>query len=152
MLFDVSTADIESRWRELDDDESDVALVRLGDAERRLRGVRPALYAFYTDLDPGQLKTDLLEAIRTAVAEAVIRFLKNPDLMSNTQIGADGSVGVGYDTRTLGGVYISEQDLVDIDAVVAAADGTARKRVGSQALVTTFPWREIDDEYPLPTP
>ena len=154
MPFDVSVADIEARWHELEDDEADVALVRLGDAERRLRGLRPALLAFYTDLAPGQSKTDLLEAVRTAVAEAVIRYLKNPDIVSNQQIGADGSVGIGFDTRTLGGVYIAEQDLADIDAVVGAADGTVRPKVGSQVLITTFPWYRTEDAdlTDLPTP
>jgi hypothetical protein len=149
-MFSVSTADIETRWRPLTDDESDIALVRLRDAERRLRGLRPLLLAFYEGLADGQQKTDLAEAVRTACAEAVIRFLKNPDLVSNQQIGADGSVGIGFDTRGRGGVYISEEDLADIDDVVASG----RPRVGSQVLVSSFPWRREDDVdmNDLPTP
>ena len=106
-MFDVSTVDIEARWRALSDDESDVALVRLGDADRLLRSARPGLEAFYAGLADGSRKDDLLETIRQVLADAVIRFLRNPDLVSQQQIQSDGGVGIGFDTKGLGGVYLS---------------------------------------------
>jgi hypothetical protein len=148
--FDVSTADIESRWRTLSDDESDVALVRLADADRDLRGQRPLLEAFFVALPDTDRKADLLETIRAAEADAVIRFLKNPDLVSQQNIGADGSIGIGFDTRTVGGVYISAADLMKIDAAVGAANGALRRHVGSQQLVSTWPWRSTTNSLPTP--
>lgn len=152
MAFDVSTADIESRWRDLSDDESTIALTRLADAERKLRAARPGLLLFFDGLADGLAKDDLLEAVREACAEAVIRVLKNPDLVSQQNIGADGSIGIGFDTRTTGGVFISDADLAAIDAAVGAAAGTVRASVGSQELASSWPWRSRTDPYPLPTP
>jgi hypothetical protein len=153
MPFDVSTADIESRWRVLDDDEADVGLQRLIDIERRLRQMRPALLAFYTALAPGAVKTDLLETVKAVLAGAVIRYLRNPDVNNRQDIGADGAIGIGFDTLTPGGVYLTEDDLAQIDDAVAAADGTPRPRVGSQVLVSTFPYRtSTGDPTILPTP
>lgn len=157
MPFDVSTADIESRWRDLSDDESDVGLQRLLDIERRLRIVRPTLLAFYTalaaDVPPITVKADLLETIRAVLAGAVIRYLRNPDLNIRQDISADGSVGVGFDTNADGGVYLTAQDLLEIDQATAAAAGTQRRRVRSQVLATSFPWRtDTGDPTILPTP
>jgi hypothetical protein len=154
MSFDVSTGDIESRWRDLSESEGDIAFTRLADADRKLRFARPALEAFYNNLADGTLRDDLGGAIAEAIANAVIRFLKNPDLVNRQDIGADGSVGIGYDTRTSGGVYIDEADLAAIDAAVAiAAGGTTRPVVGSQKLVSSFPWRrDVNDITILPTP
>jgi hypothetical protein len=153
MPFDVSTADIESRWRVLDDDESDVGLQRLIDIERRLRQLRPTLLAFYTALPSGTVKTDLLETVRAVLAGAVIRYLRNPDVNNRQDIGSDGSIGIGFDTLTNGGVYLTDEELGEIDDAVGAADGTPRPRVGSQALVTTFPYRRTPyDVTILPTP
>lgn len=152
MAFDVSTADIESRWRVLDDDEADVALQRLIDIERRLRQLRPALLAFYTGLAPGTTKTDLLETVRAVLAGAVIRYLRNPDVNNRQDIGADGSIGIGFDTLTPGGVYLTDEELGEIDDAVGAIGGTVRPRVGSQVLVSTFPYRTVGDVTILPTP
>lgn len=146
MAFDVSTADIESRWRTLSDDESDVGAQRLLDAGVRLRSVRPGLeaqVAALAELTPAQVaaKADVLEAIRIALAEAVIRFLRNPDVTQRQDIGADGSIGISYDTSRAGGVYIADEDLSAIDDALGAAGGTVRARVRSQQLVTSFPYR-----------
>lgn len=155
MAFDVSTADIESRWRGLSAAESDIAFKRLQDADRKLRFLRPGLLAFYNgliaDVPPITKKTDLLEAIRTACAEAVIRFLRNPDMTNRQDIGSEGSIGIGYDTAAEGGVFISRGDLTDIDAAVSAAAGTVPAKVASRQLVSTFPWRTTDVTI-LPTP
>ncbi len=157
MPFSVSTADIESRWRVLSDDETDVALQRLIDAERMLRIRRPTLLAFYTaltaDVSPATRKADLLETIRRVLAEAVIRYLRNPDVTVRQDIGADGSIGIGFDTNSDGGVNLTEEDLSEIDGAAAVAAGTTYSRVRSRALKTTFPYRsDVGDPTILPTP
>ena len=38
----------------------------------------------------------------------MIRYLRNPDLNTRQDIGADGSVAVNYDTRYEGGVFIAQ--------------------------------------------
>lgn len=153
MPFDVSTADIESRWRVLEDDEADVALQRLIDIERSLRNKRPALLTFWTGLPSGAPKTDLLETIRAVLAGAVIRYLRNPDVNNRQDIGADGSIGIGFDTNRTGGVYLTDADLAEIDEAVGGAAGALRPKVGSQALVSTFPYRRTPyDVTILPTP
>lgn len=157
MPFDVSTSDIESRWRVLSDDEADVGLQRLLDIERRLRLVRPALLGFYNgltaDVPPQTRKNDLLETVRAVLAGAVIRYLRNPDVNQRQDIGADGSIGISFDTLTAGGVFLTDDELAEIDAAVGAAAGTVRSKVGSQVLVATFPWRTgTGDPTILPTP
>ena len=158
MAFDVSTADIETRWRPLSEDESDVAFARLDDAALYLRTVRPGLDAYVNGLAPGPARTDLEQAIRIALAEAVRRFLRNPDLLRSTTIGADGAVGVGYDNTLealqAAGIYVSAGDLALVDAAVAAASGSpARSKVGSVRLRSSSPWsqpRPEQSQLPLP--
>jgi hypothetical protein len=156
MPFSVSTADIESRWRPLSVAEADVGLQRLVDVERQLRIRRPTLLAFYTalvaDVAPITVKADLLETIRAVLAGVVIRYLRNPDVTSRQDIGSDGSIGIGFDTRTDGGVYLADEDLVEIDAAVAVAGGAAYARVRSRVLVSTFPYATVGDPTILPTP
>lgn len=156
MPFDVGVADIEGRWRVLSADESDIGAVLIVDAERKVRLARPGLLAFYTaliaDVPPISVKTDLLETIRIACANAVIRILRNPDVNARQDIGADGSIGISFDTRADGGLFISENDLEDIDAAVAAADGVPYSRVRSRVLASTFPWKTTGDVTILPTP
>lgn len=151
MPFDVSTADIEGRWRVLSAEETDVAFLLMTDAERKVRLARPALLAFYTALPADTLsplvtvKADLLETIRVACANAVIRVVRNPDVNARQDIGADGSIGISFDTRADGGLFISEEDLEDIDAAVAAADGVPYSRARSRVLKSSFPWRDSGD-------
>lgn len=155
MPFSVSTADIESRWRVLSDDEADVGLQRLVDVERRLRIKRPTLLAFYTALpaDSGivTVKADLLETVRSVLAGVVIRYLRNPDVTSRQDIGSDGSIGIGFDTRAEGGAYLTDEDLAEIDAAAAVASGYTYSRVRSRALVTTFPYRRETVYVPVPS-
>lgn len=156
MPFAVSIADIESRWRDLSSDDSDIATVRLADAERKVRLERPGLLTFYNalvaDVPPITVKADLLATVREACANAVIRYLRNPDVTLRQDINSDGSIGIGYDTRSDGGIYISAADLADIDAAVGAASGVTREKVRSQRLVTTYPYRTTGDVTILPTP
>lgn len=154
MPFAVSTSDIEQRWRPLTDAEQEVAFRRLADAQVRLRIARPGLDAAYTALVAGPLKSDVLEMVRMALSEAVIRFIRNPDQTVRQDIGADGSIGIGFDTNTAGGVYISDDDLAAIDNALAHAQSVAvRSRGRSIGLVSTFPWRRTPaDPTILPTP
>lgn len=147
MAFDVSVSDIENRWRPLSDDEADVAFAKLDDAALHLRLIRPTLDAYVNGLPLGQARTDLEQAIAVALAEAVHRYLRNPDVLRSTTIGADGAVGIGYDNSpdalAARGVYISEGDLVLIDAAVAAAAGVpAPSRLRSVRLHSTSPWNQ----------
>ena len=149
----VYTLDIESRWRVLDDAESDVALQRLVDVERQLRNKRPLLLPFYTALVAGTAKTDLLETVRQVLADVVIAFLRNPDLNNRQDIGADGSIGIGFDMNRSGRVLLTDDDLALIDEAVAGAAGVVSPKVGSQVLVSSFPWRRTPyDVTILPTP
>lgn len=77
---DVTAADIEGRWRDLDTDERAVAGKRIGDAkaelnrELRLRGVTG------TPTLPTSEETDEWELLYTAtIVEAVRRYLANPE-------------------------------------------------------------------------
>jgi hypothetical protein len=150
--FSVSTADIESRWRPLSVAEADIGLQRLVDVERQLRIRRPTLLALYTaivaDVPPITVKADLLETIRAVLAGVVIRYLRNPDVTSRQDIGSDGSIGIGFDTRTEGGTYLSDEDLSEIDAAVAVAVGSTYSRVRSRTLVSTFPYRTSSSDTP----
>lgn len=154
MAFDVSTTDIELRWRALTTDETDVAFARLDDAALLLRTARPALDAFVNGLPAGQPRLDLEQAIRIALAEAVIRYLRNPDLLRSQTIGADGAVGIGFETGTdaPSGVYISTHDLAVIDAAVAGAEGESVPRIRSRVLTSSFPYRTSASNGTLPTP
>jgi hypothetical protein len=158
VAFDVSVSDIVARWRVLDADETSVATVRLADAQMKLRIDRPSLEASWTALPVSTAaeiarKADVTTAIRVALTEAVIRFLRNPDVTTNQQISSDGSVGVSYDTRADSGIYINEDDLYAIDGALALADEIPiPRRVRSQVLATTFPWRSASDITSLPTP
>jgi hypothetical protein len=149
VTFPVTTADIVARWRPLDDDETPVGAQRIDDALMKLRLLRPLLEAAYDALPVGTSdqvakKADLLEAIKVAVTEAVIRFLRNPDMNVEQSIGADGSVLVRFDTSAGSGIYIDQEDLREIDAALSVAiDKPVRLHVGSQALVSDFPWRPI---------
>lgn len=158
MAFDVSTADIETRWRPLSDEEADVAFARLDDAALYLRLARPTLDAYVNGLPLTQFRADIEQAIRVALAEAVRRYLRNPDVLRTTTIGADGAVGVGYDNSLdalqAAGIYISDGDLALIDAAVGAASGVAApSRVRSVRVRSSSPWsqpRPSQSTLPLP--
>jgi hypothetical protein len=144
--FNVSTDDIESMWRALDDDESDVADVRLAQAASKLRILRPKLDPFLAAMPIStalqiQAKADVQSAITVALCEAVIRFMRNPDVNVEQEIQADGSITVRFDTKAGSGIYIDENDLTAIDAAVLVSEGFIPTRVRSQQLITSFPYR-----------
>jgi hypothetical protein len=159
MAFDISTTDIEMRWRPLTSEEADVAFARLEDAALKLRLARPTLDAYVNGLPLGPGRSDLEQAIRIALAEAAIRYLRNPDVLRSQTVGADGSVGMGFETdgdrlEAASGVFIAESDLSAIDAAVATVEGEATPRVRSRTLTTSFPYRTgtTGDVTILPTP
>jgi hypothetical protein len=146
MSFDVSTADIVAMWRPLDDDETPVATTRLAQAQVKMRILRPKLEAFLdampVDTAPHiQQHADLESLIKIALCEAVIRFMRNPDVNTQQQIGADGSVGVSFDTDAGSGIYIDQADLDAIDAAVLESEGYIPTRVKSRQLITSTPYR-----------
>lgn len=141
MAFDVSTDDIESRWRALDDDETDVGAQRLLDAGVLLRAARPGIEAKVAALAETPAKDDVIEAIRMCLAQAVIRFLRNPDLNDRQAITADGGITVGFDTQRPGGLALDPADITAIDEAIAGAGGTTYSKFRSRTLVSTWPWR-----------
>lgn len=132
MPFDASTSDVEARWRVLSIEESAVAGVLLDDLKNDLGLRRPALLPLLDDLSGGdaaaQAKGTMLQRTITAVlANAIKRALRNPDTLRNTTIGADGSIGVGYentwDALAATGAALTRQDLADIDKATQAVGG-----------------------------
>lgn len=90
MPYVVTTQDIADRWRPLSAEEDAVAGVLLEDAQALLDVKLPRLEAqVAAGVVPERLVTAML-------VEAVQRVLRNPDVQTNLQLGADGSLGVGY--------------------------------------------------------
>ena len=146
MAYDITAADIESRWRALSDEESDLATVLISDAIVKIDLARPQLAAAVTAGDVS------LQLVAMAVADIVIRVLTNPDRLRSTVIGADGSISVGYGLATevdRARVGIGAGDLDAIDAALRAA-ATGPAIVVSRAL-TAYP-ETATSLTTLPTP
>ncbi len=95
MPYAVTPADVAARWRPLDIDEAAVATVLLLDAEALLNRKRPTLQADVAALRvPERLVVIVL-------ADMVQRVLRNPDVQSSVQLGADGSVGQSFPTAVV---------------------------------------------------
>lgn len=149
MAYAITVDDIANRWRALDTEgspsEEDLATTLLGDAIIKIDLARPMLADAVADnlVD--------VKVVAMCAAEVVIRVLANPDLNSQQQIGADGSVGVGFHRPTYRPrVVVTDQDLEDIDKALEAAD-LIDGRVKSVTLTTSFPYRTSDTSV-LPTP
>lgn len=156
MAFEVTTADIESRWRPLSDDESDVAFIRLQSAQNKLLIARPTLETRYAALPVSNAtqtaaKARVLRAVVDCLCEAVIAYLRNPDRLRQQTLGATGDVGIGFEVDGSSGIILSDGDLADIDAALATAEGAAQPKVVSRRLVSSFPYYQ-GDETVLPTP
>jgi hypothetical protein len=149
--FSATTLDIENRWRPLTTAEEDVAIVLLSDADLKLYHARPQLPAAIASTDPethidGQLAVIVL-------VDMVLRVLRNPDSFRTTNLGADGSVGVGYfSTEVLRPrVAIAPGDLDDIDRAL-------RQTQQSMPIVASRYMQNVDygkpesDTSTLPTP
>jgi hypothetical protein len=124
MSYSVSPADVAARWRPLDEAETAVALVLLEDAVTLVDVARPLLGLQVTEgVVPERLVIQVL-------ADMVQRVLRNPDVQSSVQLGADGSVGQSFPTATVAvarpRLQLTEYDLATLDAPVASAVATAR--------------------------
>lgn len=132
MYFNVSTLDLEARWRPLSDAESDIGTILLSDADVKVNNARPQLVAAIASADPLFHIDEQLVVI--VVCDMVLRVMMNPDSFRTTTIGADGSIGVGYfGTEVLRPrIAIAPGDLDEIDRALRAtnqASAVVRSRV-----------------------
>lgn len=125
MTYNVTTADIEARWRPLTAAEDAVATVLLVDAALKLDTARPTLAAAVA-------ATTVPERLVVIVlCDMVIRVISNPDLNRTINIGADGAIGITYALE----VYRSRLgfapgDLDALDKAMAEAGVIPPKFVG----------------------
>ena len=159
-IFNVTTADVEARWRALSVEEEAVATVFITDLEDDLALRRPTLRVLLDSLATSPIPADqssgllLGRVVTKVIALAIKRLLRNPDLLRNVSIGADGSIGIGYENDSRDEIHatLSASDLADIDGAVAAVSGELTARVGSVRL-QAYPERaRARSIYTLPTP
>lgn len=159
-IFNVTTADVEARWRALSVEEESVASVFITDLEDDLALRRPTLRVLLDSLATSPIPADqgtgavLGRVVTKVIALAIKRLLRNPDLLRNVSIGADGSIGIGYENDSRDEIHatLSAADLADIDGAVAAVSGELTARVGSVRL-QAYPERvRVRSIYTLPTP
>ena len=107
-IFNVTTADVEARWRALSVEEEAVASVFITDLEDDLALRRPTLRVLLDSLATSPIPADqdtgavLGRVVTKVIALAIKRLLRNPDLLRNVSIGADGSMtgfGGGLPTK-----------------------------------------------------
>ncbi len=133
MAYDVTPVDIEARWRPLSDAESDVAFTLLESAGVMLDTKRKTLAAeVIAGRVPFRLVVDLL-------CEAVIRVLRNPDVVRAQNVGGDGGVGINFgggggDGPPAPRLVITDADLVYVDKALRDA-AAAGSRVRTRRLV-----------------
>lgn len=82
MVSPAQSADIEARWRPLTADETVVAETRLDDAWRLLRRLVP-------DIESRLGDADVQDNVIQALAETVIRVLRNPDGIRRGTVSID---------------------------------------------------------------
>jgi hypothetical protein len=113
MAYNVSTADIEARWRPLTTAEDEIAAVLLVDAAAKLDLKRPTLAAAVASATPATHVDERL--VIMVLVDMVIRVISNPDLNRNINIGADGAIGITYALE----IYRSRLGLApgDLDAI-----------------------------------
>ena len=142
MPYGVTVADVENRWRPLQPAEASVASYIIGDLLNDLALHRPALAILVNGLEASINPEDHAQAealkrvITKVLAYAVKRILRNPEAMRNMNIGADGSIGIGYDNdlEALQGVELTRDEFADIDAIIDRS-----KRVLDQVTAGTRP-------------
>jgi len=143
--YNVSPTDVADRWRTLSASETAIAQTLLDDLVNDLDVHRPKLEQTLADLladddDAVVAKGVMLQrVIVKTLANAVKNALRNPDVLRSATIGADGSIGVGYD-NTLADILanaarLSASDYQDIDLAVMVAEGTLPSSVNSVRLV-----------------
>ena len=162
MSYNVSTADVEARWRALSDDEAQVAATFLDDLVTDLDLQRPALATFLASLTGSAVPADVTKGLRLervivrTLALAVKRALRNPDTLSSTNIQPAGGIAVGYDNSTdaldATAPTLTAADLRAIDKATVAVGGTAPSSVRSVKM-QAYPERYATaDLTVLPTP
>jgi hypothetical protein len=119
VAYNVSSADIEARWRPLADAESDVASVLLDDATRKLDMARPGLAAAVASTVPEEHVPE--ELVIAVLCDMVIRVMVNPDFNKAITIGADGSVSISFSEIFRARIGIAPGDLDAIDAALRVA-------------------------------
>jgi len=145
MSYNVSPTDVEDRWRPLSDAETPIAQTLLDDLVNDLDVHRPALEAtlaaLLADDDDAVVAKGLMlqRVIVKTLANVVKNALRNPDVLRSTTIGADGSIGVGYDNTAAdilaNAAMLSAADYRSIDLAVLSASGTTPSAVNSVRLV-----------------
>lgn len=139
MAYNVSTADIEARWRPLTPAEDDVASVLLIDATSKLDLARPTLAAAVASTTPATHVDERLVII--VLCDMVIRVISNPDLNRSINIGADGAIGISYGIEIYRArVGLAPGDLDSIDLALRAIGALPSAFVGRR-LVSTMNYR-----------
>lgn len=139
MPYNVSTADIEDRWRPLTSAEDDVATILLVDAEYKLNLARPTLAAAVASTDPAVHVDE--RVVVMVLVDMVIRVISNPDLNRNINIGADGSIGITYALEIFRSrLGLAPGDLDAIDRALRAVGAMPALFVGRR-LVSTMNYR-----------
>jgi hypothetical protein len=134
--YNVSTLDIESRWRPLSDAEADIALTLIDDTITLIDVYRPSLAPAVA---AGQVSE---RVVVMTVVETVKRVLANPDLLSNQSITADGGVSIGWQFQmkeTRPQLMLSMLDFANIDQAMAAA-GIGTGTTGSLKMKNSTSW------------
>jgi len=160
MPYGVTVADVENRWRPLQPAEASVASYIIGDLLNDLALHRPALAILVNGLEASINPEDHAQAealkrvITKVLAYAVKRILRNPEAMRNMNIGADGSIGIGYDNdlEALQGVELTRDEFADIDAAAGAVGDDLASRTSSIKM-QAYPERYAPPDMSiLPTP
>lgn len=127
MPYPVTPADVAARWRPLDTAETNVATVLLGDAEVMLNRKRPGLEAAVA-LAPGVVGHVPVRLVVAVLADMVQRVLRNPDVQSSLQLGADGSVGQSFPASAANAarprLEVTDHDLATLAPVAASRPGS----------------------------
>ncbi len=162
MPYNVSTADVEARWRALSTAEDEIAQTILGDLVNDLDLRRPTLSSFLTTLAASTVPGDAGKAVALervivrTLAWATKRALRNPDTLRSFTIQAAGGIGVGYDNAAAAlaatAARLTREDLAGIDQATNAVGGTAPGAAGSVGF-QAYPERYADPDLTvLPTP
>lgn len=139
MAYNVSTADIEARWRPLTTAEDAVAAVLLEDAEKKLDLARPTLAAAAASTNPATHVDERL--VIMLLCDMVIRVISNPDLNRNINIGADGSIGITYALEIFRSrIGFAPGDLDAIDQALRSVGAMPSAFVGRR-MVSTMNYR-----------
>jgi hypothetical protein len=131
MTYNVSTADIEARWRPLTPAEDDVAAILLEDAAMKVDLARPTLAAAVASTDPATHVNERLVVI--LLCDMVIRVVSNPDLNRSINIGADGAIGISYGIEIYRArIGFAPGDLTAIDLALRAVGALPSVFAGRQ--------------------